>query len=189
MSRRVVLVDRLAAALTGLLLVAAGLALVLWWTRVPASVPDTVDTGSVRRVLAQPWWPWALGAGGVLLLLIGVRWLLAHVPRRGTDRLQLPGTSADGRLRAASDPVARAAAEVLAATPGVRSAHGTVLRERGRVVATLSVLVEPGARLDELCAAADEVTAGLRQVLDRPDLQCSVRLKFARRGRRMPRVS
>jgi hypothetical protein len=123
-----------------------------------------------------------------LLALLGFRWLFAHLPRRGAGPLKLPGSDQGGRLVADGGSVASAAADELEATPGVRSARGTVLRERGQVVARLNATIEPEADLAVVARSADRPSAHLRHVLGREDLNFRVQLRVAARNRPGPRV-
>jgi len=188
MSRGTLALDRVMTALAGLVLVALGVLGILWWAGRLGSVPDHVDLSGIRWWPRQQWWPWALGVGGVILALLGLRWLLAHLPRRGISVLSLPGSGPEGRLLVAAGPVIDAAAGALARTPGVRSARGRVDHDRGQIVAHLDATIERGADLRTVAAAADAVTGELQAALERQDLTGLVRLRTAGRNRAMPRV-
>ncbi|MGL5817902.1 MAG: hypothetical protein ACRCYR_10090 [Phycicoccus sp.] len=188
MRRRTVALDRVAVLLTGLLLLAVGVAGLVWW-RGDLGLSGPVDTTVVTDATEQPWWPWAVGAAGVLLVALGLRWLAAHLRSSRVGDLRLPGSGPQGRLTADVGPVARAAGESLAATPGVRSARGGVDRDRGRLVAHLRATIEPDADLAAVAAASDRVAADLRTVLQRDDIRCRVDLRVAQHGRNLPRVT
>jgi hypothetical protein len=188
MRRGTVLTDRVVCLLLGLLLLAFGAGAAVWGTDRVSPLTGPLDLGPLPDATNKTWWPWAVGVAGAVLILLGLRWLLAHVPARGTGPIRLDGSGRQGRLLADGRPIADTAAQVLAETPGVRSARGRVLRERGRVVARLDAAVEPDADLSEIAVAADEVSAQLRNMLGRPDLDCRVQLHTTRRGRPMPRV-
>lgn len=181
MSRGTLAVDRLATVLLALICMVSGVLGFLWW-RGTFDVTRRADMTGVRTVLEQPWWPWVALLAGLLLIVLGLRWLLGHLPRRGVDEINLDGSGQRGRLRAAAKPVAEAAAEALAAAPGVRSSRGSVIRERGQVVARLTCTVDPGADLSAVAAAADRVAADLAGVLGRDDLHCQVQLKVGPAG-------
>jgi len=189
MSRAVIGLDRFAAFVVGVVLVAVGALAVLWWLGPFGWMPDSLDTSPLTDTTSESWWPWVCGAVALVLLVVGLRWLLAHLPTRRVSDLTLPGSRSDGKLRAAAGPVAKAAADVLAATPGVRSAGGRVLHERGQLVARLDATVEAEADLAVIADAADSVAAQVARVLERDDLHCQVQLKVAARSRPMPRVS
>ncbi len=189
MSRAVVAVDRLMTVLVGLLVLVLGAGLVLWWLDRVSWLSGSVDTSSVQDVLDQPWWPWVAGVGGVLLVVLGLRWLLAHLPARGVGELSLAGSGSQGRLLAAARPVVSAATDQLAAAPGVRSAGGKIVRERGQLVVRLRAAIEPSADLGAVAGAADQVVSDLARVLERDDLFCQVRLRLASGHREPSRVS
>lgn len=195
MKRRTVAADRLGALLAAIILIGAGLSLLAWWSArmnwIPNSLgvlPERLSTAGVTDAISTPWWPWVGGAVGVLLALLGLRWLAGHVPDRGVRQLNLPGSADTGRLVADAGTVADAAALVLEAAPGVRSVRGTMHRERGQVVARLTATIEREADLALIARAADQVSADLAAVLERDDLHCRVQLNVAARHRSLPRV-
>lgn len=189
MGRRVVAFDRFASFLTGIMLIAAGVFALSWWLDLFSWLPQSLNTSPVTDTTRQPWWPWVAGLVGAVLVLVGLRWLTAHLPNSRVSELTLPGSSTQGKLRAAATPLAKAAADVLEGTPGVRSASGRVLRERGQLVVRLGATIEAEADLGTITSAADQVAADLSRVLERDDLHCQVQLTVAARSRSLPRVS
>lgn len=192
MSRSVLGFDRLAALVLGLVLVAAGAAAAAWGlgqlTRVWAGAPQAVSTAGAGDVYGQSWWPGAAAAAAVVLALLGLWWLFAHVPRRSTGPLRLAGSDRSGALAVDGSSAAAAAADVLAETPGVRSASGRVVSDRGQLVAEIDVTAEPDADLAEVAAAVDATGAQLAQVIGRDDLRGRVAVHVARRQRQGSRV-
>ena len=188
MSRSMVATDRFVAFVVAVALIAAGVFAVLWWRGVFPEAPPSLHLTGVRGTLDQPWWPWVAGLVGALAVLLGLRWMLGHIPDRGVGLLKLPGSNSEGRLSAEAGSVAKAAAEALESVPGIRSSSGRVLRERGQVVAHLSATIAVTTDLMEVAAAADQVAQDLASVLGRADLRCQVQLKVASRGRSQARV-
>lgn len=194
MSRATIALDRLVVLVLGLLLVAAGAATLLWWygpvDALPAPLRPSgpIQLDRVQSMLTETWFPWVAALVGLALVLLGSWWLLAHVPQRGVGDLRLPGSGSTGQLRAQAKQVAAAAADQLEATPGIRSASGSIQHERGQLVAKLGALVEPDADLAAVSRACDRVSAELATVLERDDLHCQVNLRVAGRGRSEPRV-
>ncbi|WP_430785265.1 hypothetical protein [Actinoplanes sp. G11-F43] len=192
MRRTVLGLDRVVSLLLGIALAGLGAALLSWRADWPGGLwrdrRPYPGTGSVQAATGQPWWPWACAAAGTVLVLAAVWWLIAHVPRRPVGALLLPGSDRDGRLLLDPGGPAGIAATVLADTPGVRSAHGRVVRERGRIVVVLTAVAEPHADLDDIAGAADAVTADLRTVLDRDDVVARVTVTVAARRRSISRV-
>ena len=110
--RSAVAVDRVAVLLLGLALTLGGLALLAWRPGLLADVwPDSwnpvqdqvrLDTG----FLDAEWWPWALGVVGVLSVVLGLGWLVSHVPNRAVGTVVLPGGPVPGTLRIDPSPAA-----------------------------------------------------------------------------------
>lgn len=186
-SRRTLFVDRLATLVLALLLLGGGAAAAYWWSgRSP--FPGTLDLAVVRDTTGAAWFPWVAALVGVVLALLGLRWILAHLGRPTVSRLHLTGSGSGGRLDANASQVAGAAADALSDTIGVRSARGTVVRDRGQLVARLTATIEPDADLGVVARQADLVSAQLGQVLGRDDVRCSVELRVAARSRGLVRA-
>lgn len=192
MSRSVLGLNRLLAIVLGLVLLVVGLAATAWaagWlVKLWVSAPDTLQLKTVSTTFAMAWWPWAAGIAGAVLILLGLWWLLAHLPRRGVGSLSLPGSNAAGRLSIDPAGAASTAADVLSEAPGVRAASSRVLRDRGQLVVALRATVEPTADLRSVIAATDDVASDLAQVLGREDARARILLGVARRARHQTRV-
>jgi|UPI000687764B hypothetical protein len=188
MSRGTLAADRTLTAVAGVVLIALGVLGILWYAGRLGSVPSVVDVSGIRWLPKAEWWPWALGAAGVILALVGLRWLLSHLPRSGVSNLYLTGSGSQGKLLVAARPVIDAAATALAQTPGVRTARGRIEHDRGEIVAHFDATIERGADLRVVGAAADAVTGDLQSALEREDVVSRVQLRTAGRNRPMPRV-
>lgn len=99
MTQRLRGVDRTVTALVGSVLFGLGAMAILWRLDIVLDLPRSIDTERVTDVLATSWWPWASGVVGMVLVLLGLRWLGAHLPSAGVGELNLPGTGATGRLQ------------------------------------------------------------------------------------------
>ena len=118
---------------------------------------------------------------GVVLVLLGLRWLLAHLPQRGVRQVALPGSSAEGRLRADLGSVADAVATELGRLPGVRSASGRTLDDRDRRTIDVSVVLDPHARPAEVRHGVDVAVGRLAAALG-DACAVRVRLRVSRRS-------
>ncbi|GAA3602710.1 hypothetical protein GCM10022223_18090 [Kineosporia mesophila] len=188
MSRLTITVDRCVAFLLALILIFGGIVTTVWGVDRVDPFTGALDLGPVAEATDKSWWPWAVGGTGAVLLLLALRWLFSHLPRRGIGPLKLAGTGRAGRLLADGNSVAQAAAVALKGVPGVRSAHGRVLRERGQTVARLDASIDADADLAGIAEGADIVSSQLRHVLGRDDLVCQVQLRLAARDQTRARV-
>jgi hypothetical protein len=191
MRRSVLAFDRVVVLLLGLVLVAVGVAAVGWQTGFLTSLwSDAPDELAVDSAQVTEGSSYALLAGlvGAALVLLGLWWLLAHLPRRSVGALRLPSGDAPGRLVVEPGPAVATAAEVLADDPLIRSARGAVLADRGESVVRLRATVDPDTDLATVVAACDRVLADLAHVLPADRLRSRVELSVLRRGEVGPRV-
>jgi len=192
MRRSVLALDRVLVLLLGLVLLVVGVAAVAWqlgYLRdVWADVPDALDVDSARLTDGSSY-PLVAGLVGVALVVVGVWWLVGHLPRRGVGPLRLPAGDAAGRLEVDPGPATATAAEVLAEDPVVRAARGAVLTDRGVRVVRLRATVDPGADLSAVVDACDGVLADLARVLPAEQLRSRVELTVLRRAPAGARVS
>jgi len=189
MSRLATGLDRLAVLLVGLVLIVVGAGAILWQLATFSQAPKSLTAPGLVHAGTQSWWPWAVGIGGAVLVLLSLRWLGAHVPGRKVHDAKLAGSDATGKLTVDLSALAAAAAEALAEAPGVRSATGKAVTDRGRRTLELIVTMEPTADLAAVTAAADKVGADLNQALAEPAIATRVHLHTACRARSGPRVA
>ncbi|MGI8523444.1 MAG: alkaline shock response membrane anchor protein AmaP [Nocardioides sp.] len=187
-SRTTLALDRIATLVLALVLIVGGVLGVWWWSG-NSSLAAVSDTSPAQELVAKDWWPWASAVVGVVLILIALRWVAAHLSSTRVRKLNLKGSGPTGKLGVDGSKVAGAAADALAHNLGVRNAKGRVNRDRGQIVAEITATIEPEADLALIAEQADLVSAQLAQVLDRDDVRCSVRLRVARNGRSLDRVS
>lgn len=158
MTGRAIAFDRIATLVCGLGLFAFGGLLVAWQRGV-------VGAGAAVQVMFVPylemaWWPWALGGTGIVLVLLGGRWLATHRWAPKASRVALvagePGLTAD------ATSVADAAASSVKEQAGVVKAHGSATLDRGTPTVTLTVTVPARRGLRSGVEAADRAvqTAG-----------------------------
>lgn len=166
MTRRAELVDRLTVLLLGLGLAAVGLAAVSWRTRSDGAT-ETLSMAPSLNAAAQPWWTWASGVAGVVLILLGLRWLAAH--RRAAKpppiRLEAPGAPDNAILTADVTGVVDAATQALREEPAVLKANARATGERGTPTVTMDVTVAARQGLSSGVRAADDVAGALRDML------------------------
>lgn len=145
-------IDRLITGLVGVLLLAGGV-----WAlgdrlgqRNARAAADRVSVPTITGLPDQPWWPAAVGAGGVVLVL-GALWLLVrHLHTAGSRTVPVPGggTVEMGR-------VADAVAADLGRSPWIRKARASTRIEKGHPVIRVAVTVSPGASAADLSGLAE----------------------------------
>ncbi len=184
MSRVVRSFDRTMTFLVGLAVFALGLFMFVWssrgvgWLPEPGFVRGLPDSVHVQLVgPGAVWWPWAWLIGGIVLVLLGLRWLVAHLSLRRVGFLTLPGSSEQGRLLVDARSVVDAAALEFNLRPGVETAVGSLDTIEGRLVARISATLGPDAELAGACLDADDISGRLREVLGRDDLAMTVLLR------------
>lgn len=176
MSRFTLAIDRVVALVIGLVLLVAGAYALIWWQGGLLSLPTRLHTSALNGVTNDSWWPWAAGAGGVILAVIGLRWLAAHLPRRALPAFRLPGSAANGRLDVESSAIADAAARELGDIPGVRSVRARLVQDRGQDVLSMRGQIDSDADLVALGHATDLVSRHVAEAAARDDLQCRIQL-------------
>lgn len=186
MSRRLAALDRVATFFLGALLLSVGAALIAW--QQGKLLPNTVfETSAIRTTVASDWYPWASAVGAMIVILLALRWFIAHlrVPKMG--QFTLPGSNTSGRFVVLPDSVADAAAQALSRTPGIATAKGKAIIERGAPILVISATGTRELSLAELLSAAEDARANVRAALDSPALPVRVELTgFARERHRVP---
>ncbi|WP_051026475.1 hypothetical protein [Nocardia higoensis] len=170
MTRLAGAIDRLIAALVGVVLLALGAALLLWNTAVGDSFPDTVTAPGLVTATTTGWWPWALAGTGLLCALVAIRWLFSHTPAAAAGTLRLGDTDGLGGIAIDLGPVADAVAAHLAARPEVFSAKGKAVVERGVRTIELTVTAVSIDDMEPLVGVADDTSAELAGSLGDPSV-------------------
>lgn len=191
MKRRTVAVDRLSCAIVGSALIAVGTTTAAWAhgdLRAPAG--GALSLPWLPEIEHSAWWPVALGASGLLLVVIGLTWLFSHRPGQTVGSVVLPGSGGPGSMTVDLNTAASAAAATLARQPQVAAASGTSLVDRGQRVIELDVKIEPTA--DAFAAAsvaADATQRDLAAALDGTHVASRILLRAPRVPRGASRVS
>ena len=189
MTRRLAAIDRIASTLVGLVLVAAGAALLDWRYRWLGTRDETLSTARLDDVASSAWWPWVFAAVGILLGVLGLLWMLAHAPRRGERAVRLPGASdRTGSVRVDLHEVARAVAADFEARTNVTHVRGTA-RQQGRThVIELRGQLDPHATGDSIESAAARCTHDVSEAFPDGTTVCRVLLGYDRRRIRPTRA-
>jgi hypothetical protein len=152
--------DRVAALVLGVFLLAVGAAMVIWTTHLIDGAPEYLTAPGLVFAAQTAWWPWAVTAAGILLVLLGLRWLATHRPARRARELTLADSNlSDGCLSADLGSLADAAAAELRERPAITSARGKAVIDRGKPSIHLDVTAAGTDTLAHAARAADEVAA------------------------------
>ena len=170
--------------MVGLVAIAAGVLVIVWHYDWWEALPNPSDTSSIQRFFEHEWWPWIEGAAGVVLVLIGLRWLLRHLPSAGIKEFNLPSGDGSGRGTVNARSLLSTALDVLSDAPGVRAAKGTMSREDARLVVRIRATAAADADLDRLADATDEVMQQLASASGRNDLETHVHITVSGKARR-----
>jgi hypothetical protein len=168
-----------------------------WWLNVFATVFMAAGTllvgarlvvpGSrtvVGRPLAgwvgRPWFPWAVAATGVIVVVCGAAWLVRRL--RGTRHLiaalDVAEGPADAPVTVTSRSISRALESDVQTLRWVQSAAATVVAANPPAI-ELRLSVSTACRLDALLDEIDDgPRARLRQALQRPDAQLQVTFRL-----------
>lgn len=197
MSRLVRRLDRVVTLLAGVAIFALGLLLFAWssrsvsWLPWPGFVRDLPESVQIDLIFEDAaWWPWALLAGGLVAILVALRWLVAHLSLRRVGYLTLPddlpddtdptgsaGEAPVGRLLVQARSAVDAAALSFNHRPGVETAVGSLETVDGVLVARVNATLSADADLAQVAADADHVSGLLRSVLGREDLRMTYVLR------------
>jgi hypothetical protein len=173
--------DRAATLVAGLVLLGVGAAAVIWERGLGVNWPDHPRTDSVLTFLRSGWVPWVAGIGGVLVVLVGLGWLIAHASRRRVGPLQLDGAdAATGPPVVDVGAIASAAATELGRRPDVVSCRGRAIRDRRQMVVELSPTLTPQADLAAVIAAAEHAADSVHSALGREDVHVRVAARVKR---------
>lgn len=164
MTRTSVAVDRAATLLLGLGLIALGLVLVAW-QRGTLDTGAALDLSAATGVVGLPWWPWAGAGAGVLLIVLGLRWLVAHHRPPKARRVTLRPADPGGVMTADAASVAHAAGDAMAEQPAILKANGVAVVERRVPTVTLTATVPGRGGLQVGVQAADDVARTVAAML------------------------
>ena len=192
MKRATASLDRTSTAVVGLALIALGGGAIAW-QRGKFPGRERIDAAFVDTTVDAGWWPWALGAAAIDLVLLGLWWLLAHLPRRSVGTVAFastPDSDVDGRLSVDLTTAAKSAAKSLADHPGVVSASGRSVSDRGERVVEISATLDPAVTsLDAVSAAAAQTRNDIVTSLDGTPAAVRILLQCGKSRKQSARVS
>ncbi|GAA2135306.1 hypothetical protein [Glycomyces algeriensis] len=180
--------DRPASAVIGLLLLAAGAAVIDWRFDL-AGVWNRIETDEVNTTVEADWFAWAALAAAVVLAVLALWWLIARLPRPTEGRVALAATGSD-RIDLDVRSVAPRLRTDLERNAPVDRVTSRRFEIRGGQLVSLHAHVDPRADGASLINAANAITESVATAF--PDGEVTVRVivdgpKRAK-ARRTPRV-
>ena len=188
MSRTSTAVDRTATLLTGIILVAVGVGAIIWNTNWFNEIPESVTAPGLAISARSWWWPWAVTAAGVVLVLLGLRWLASHALARKAHTVPLAGSGENGTLTVDLGAIADAAAHRLELNPSVHSAKATATVDRGRRTLDITATATSVGDVAGAAVAADHVCCEAISMLGDDTVATRTRIRVdtkRHRGRRL----
>jgi hypothetical protein len=181
-------IDRPAAAVFGLLLLAAGGVIADWrfdfagvWTRFD---PDAADSA-----VDADWFPWTALAAAIVLAILALWWLLARLPRAAEGRVALAATGSDRIDLDARSVAPRLRADLERNAPVDHVTSRRLDRKGGQLI-RLRAYVDPRADGESLIKAAGSLSETVATAF--PDGEVTVRVIVdgprRERARHTPRV-
>ena len=164
MTRLATTLDRLAAAVFGLALIAIGVGVLVWNTYWIPGIPVMITAPGLVAATNTEWWPWAVAGVGIVLVLISLRWLFVHTPKSRVRALPL-STGAAGTISVDLGQVADAAASALERSPNAHSAKGRAVVERGARTIDLVVTAYSPTTVPALIESVDAVNGQIAGML------------------------
>jgi hypothetical protein len=188
MSRKLVALDRIATLLSAVLLIGGGLAALDWRYGWVLSYPDRTSTSAAQELTTAVWGPWAAGAVGAVLILLGLWWLLAHLRRGIEPTLRLPTGDSTGKITADLASVADAAADDFQSQAPVNHVRGTARRIGSDHVIEIRAHVDPRADGDSITRAARSATSDVERAFPDGSVACRIILDSPRSHRGLRRA-
>ena len=177
MTRLATALDRLAALVFGLALIAIGVGLLVWNTNVIPGTPEMITARGLVTAAGTDWWPWAV------LVLTALRWLFVHTPKAKVKALRLSAGDA-GSVSANLGEVADAAARALQLSPDVHSAKGRAVIDRGTRTIDLDVTAYSPTALSAVAEAIDTVNSQIAYVVGDTSIATRTSIHIDKHSRR-----
>ncbi|MDG3013670.1 alkaline shock response membrane anchor protein AmaP [Speluncibacter jeojiensis] len=170
MTRSAGTLDRLAALLVGIALIGLGAGALIWNTTLVSGIPELVTAPELVDDTGTSWWPWAVAGAGIVLIVLGGRWLLAHTPAAKAKALRVNGPEDLGAITVDLGSLATAAARTLADRPDVTAAKGKAVIDRGTRTLDLTITATSAEDLRGVIDAVDHTCAHLASATGDPSI-------------------
>lgn len=178
MSRGLAAADRIATAVFGMLLLACGAALIAWQQGYPEHLADSaLNTRALHHAVTSGWYPWASASTAILVAILTLWWLYAHLRTPQMSEPSLQGSNTTGRFTVKPNSAAAAAAASFADTPGIASAKGTALIERGTPLVIITAAATPRLAIPDTLPAAAQLRDDVQSAMDTPGMPVRIELK------------
>ncbi|SNT51662.1 hypothetical protein [Rhodococcoides kyotonense] len=177
MKRLTAAVDRVIVVLLGVALLCAGTYALAWYFDVPWAVARfaTFDRDLFASIPAQNWWEAAVGVTAVVSAVVAILLLIGNLSPRRTGTIQI---SAGESLAVRVDlgALARGVATDLATFPGVASAQGRAIDDRGTATLAVTVHASPDIDIDAFTRVAESRAEFVAETLEGADVALRVQV-------------
>ncbi|MGA9870320.1 MAG: hypothetical protein WBQ44_04115 [Rhodococcus sp. (in: high G+C Gram-positive bacteria)] len=167
MKRVTAAADRILAVVLGLALLGAGAFALAWYFDVPfaTSTLSRFDRQVFASIPAQSWWEATLAAAAALAFVVAIALLIGNLSPRRTGTLQIASNDTLA-VRVELSALARAVAADLAAFPGVHSARGRAIDDRGTTTLAVTVQAAPHIDLDTFARITENTAAFVAEAVE-----------------------
>lgn len=158
---------RLSVGVIAVILVALGVATILWKANQAQVVGwvDRIDTDAVASFIDGDLWIWVLVGVAVVALIWGLSLIGSAIRPNSVGDVELAGSDASGTLLIAPKLLADAAKEELTANPLFTSVSAKATDDRSRQIIRLVVSTQAKHSYDEVLAPVETAVDELRAAL------------------------
>jgi len=184
MTRLAMAFDRFIIAIFGVLLIVIGFGALMWNADLIAGMPEYITLGDSAAMLDASWWPWAVAAAGIACVLLGLRWLVAHIPAGARRGVHTTAHTDLGTVELDLQNVAEAAAHNLADNASTYSSNGRAVLDRGVRTIELEVTAQSADDVSTVIENIDETARDIAVAVDDATVAVRTIVHMSKEGQR-----